>query len=273
MRNLGLHIRWSESIFEVVWRAQELHLSTTQCFLTSESSGAYAQVSPEHQKDFRLLCSQAGLKALFAHASYRINIADEKQHHYLLDREIALAEQLGFSHLILHPGASPLKSKRTESIAMLARMLNALAKRELPVTIVLENVAFAGKALGGDLHDFYLVRERLEYPEKLFFCIDTAHAFSYGYDLISSAGREHFIEKIDTLIGCTQIAVLHGNDTNAARGSRMDSHAILGRGVLGEEAVKAIAMHQKLACVPLICELPSTDNQTQQAVVTMLRNW
>lgn len=273
MRNIGLHLRWSKTILEAMQVAVALELPIFQCFLVSQETERHLLMPMRDQQLFCALRARHAMQELFLHASYRINLADGKQTHYLLERELAWAERLNFTHLILHPGAVPMGISREESLDGLARSLNALCARELPVAIVLENVAYGGKAFGGDVHEFALLLEKLDYPEKIGFCIDTAHAYSYGYDLATGQAIQAFLKLISATIGLERLALLHGNDTHTLCGGRIDSHALFGQGMLGEHALRSFVMHVDLGAIPLILELPVVDTEEQKRTVAMVREW
>ncbi|HML19249.1 MAG TPA: TIM barrel protein, partial [Candidatus Dependentiae bacterium] len=76
-----------------------------------------------------------------------------------------------------------------EGIDELARSLNYVMKYEREITIVLENTTHGNLSVGSDITDFKLLRAKLDYPERISFCIDTAHAYSYGYDLKEKTNR------------------------------------------------------------------------------------
>ncbi len=81
--------------------------------------------------------------------------------------------------MILHPGAATGSKQKQSGIAALAYALNRIFKIDSNIKIVLENTAHGGISIGGDLADFKSLIEQLEQPEKLYFCLDTAHAYSY----------------------------------------------------------------------------------------------
>ena len=115
--------------------------------------------------------------------------------------------------MIVHPGSAKKASNKQKGIEIIARNLNAILKHESEVKIILENTAHAGLSIGGDLQDFLHLRERLEHPESIAFCIDTAHAYSYGYDISNAKGQQSFIDIINTTIGLNNVGIIHLNDT------------------------------------------------------------
>ena len=117
------------------------------------------------------------------------------------------------------------------------------------MSIVLENSAHSKKALGGDIADLYYIRSRLDQPERVSFCLDTAHAYVYGYSIHQDL--DLWLNQVDTLLSGA-ISLLHLNDTTEPLGSHNDRHAFIGQGLLGAELLKRCALHPVLSAVPII---------------------
>jgi deoxyribonuclease-4 len=209
---------------------------------------------------------------LYLHGSYWINLASASTTNRILMRELDLAKKLEFTHIILHPGSARRTGKKADGIAAIARKLNAILKSETYITLVLENTAHAGHSIGGDLHDFLLLRERLEHPEKIKFCIDTAHAYSYGYDITQEKDRNHFFDLIKKCIGFENLALIHLNDTKQECGSRIDRHEVIGEGKLGP-MLSEFVHHEHLKKIPIIMELPIMAEEKEKEVLEMVRGW
>ena len=100
--------------------------------------------------------------------------------------------------MIFHPGAS---ASYDEGIDAIVRSLNAIIKSARDIHIVLENVAFTAPSIGGSLEDLQLIRSKLDEPDRLGFCIDTAHAYAFGYDIANNVEREKYIQLLGQTIG------------------------------------------------------------------------
>ncbi|BDC34355.1 hypothetical protein Noda2021_03130 [Candidatus Dependentiae bacterium Noda2021] len=127
--------------------------------------------------------------------------------------------------------------------------------------------------MGGDLNDFKILLEQLERPEKLYFCLDTAHAYSYGYDISTDIEQERFIELVDKTMGLSQLALIHLNDTTEKKGSKIDRHAIPGKGNIGQESLKSFVNKKELAHLPLLLELPVLPLDEESAIVDIIKQW
>lgn len=273
MRSIGLHLRLNRSLREAAERAIALELPIFQCFFIEQHSRELITVDSELIREFNILRANH-FDAVFIHASYFINLASLKYDAVrFFKRELNLAKKLSCSHIILHPGSAAGAQSKGEGIDELARSLNYVMKYEREVTIVLENTTHGNLSVGSDITDFKLLLAKLDYPERISFCIDTAHAYSYGYDLKEKTNRDEFISLIDDTIGIKNISLLHLNDTNQPCGSRIDKHALIGEGEIGEEALKQFVLDERLSHIPIILELPVLPEEQEDAMLRKIRTW
>ena len=256
MRRIGLHLRLETTLVDLIQRALRLNVDFFQCFLTLKTAGRILPLNSNDIKEFIDL-RRKYFKELYLHVSYWVNPSTiEYNPHRLLKRELVFAKKLEFTHVIFHPGSAKGTRDIQVGIDALANMLNKLIKREASLTFVLENVAQKFPSIGGDLNHFKLLLEHLDEPDKVQFCIDTAHAFSYGYDFSSEEKCNAFIDLIDEKIGLNKICLIHLNDNIQVRGSHIDRHTKLGGGCIGLENLKRFAMHPKLKHVNILSEPP-----------------
>ena len=273
MRGIGIHIRCVDSLLEVADRAQALQVPFFQSFLISKTTGRILWQEPAVLEQFALL-RREHFEHLYIHGSYWINLASViSNDHKALTRELSLGKRLGYTHMVLHAGSAKGGSHKRDGIDAVARALNKLFKHEHEIKIILENSAHAGLSVGGDLQDFAAILLKLDQPEKLSFCIDTAHAYAYGYDIVTAASREAFIQMLTTTLGSDRISLIHLNDTNEKLGSRVDRHQAIGAGRIGQEALKAFCLDPALETIPLLLELPVLTMQEEQEMLTLVRGW
>jgi len=201
------------------------------------------------------------------HSSYWVNLSGCTRNGWRpFMRELEYAKNVGFTHMVIHPGSATGCKTKEEGIECLARALNKVLAVENDVTIVLENAAHARMTVGGDLEDFRKLISLLEHPEKIAFCIDTAHAHSYGYDVITPKGQDEFLSLVDDIMG-DKLALLHLNDTTEKKGSRIDRHSAIDVGKIGQDALKRFMNHSVCKDVPIILELPVMKEETEEVEV------
>lgn len=273
MRKIGLHLRLTHSLMGLAHKAERLGIPIFQCFFVLQSTGKLVCFSDEQIEAFKKI-RQKKFEQLFLHGSYWINLASLKYNGLrAFKREFARAEKLGFNYIILHPGHAKGGKTKLDGIDALAKALNSITKNESPVQVVLENTVHGRLTVGSDLNDFALLREKLDFPERISFCIDTSHAYAYGYDISKPTEQEKFILLLEKTMGIENIVLIHLNDTKHKLGSRIDQHAIPGQGNIGLRALKDFVLHKKLKEKPIILELPILTDEQEEKIVDMVRSW
>ncbi len=271
MRPIGLHVRVVDTIGQAADYAEQLNIPLFQCFLVNQSDRQPLHIDGDTATYFK---TKIGNRKFYVHGSYWINLAQlTSKGISILKNEINQAKQLGSRHIILHPGAAVANATHAEGIDALARILNKIMAHEHDIVLVLENTAHAHQAIGSNLADFHELKQKLDAPERLRFCIDTAHAHAYGYDITDPQKQDEFIQLIDDMIGISMVELLHLNDAIHPRGSRIDKHALIGQGTIGYDALKSFALHPRLVHIPLILELPSLPLEQDNAMLQLVRSW
>lgn len=273
MRRIGLHLRLNDLLSEVLEKAVRLDVPIFQCFFITQGSNRYARFSEEEIARCKRLSKH--FQAMYLHASYWVNLAGRKHNGWrAFQREMALGKMLGFTHIVIHPGSATGCETKDEGIKYLARALNKALSEEKDIKIVLENAAHARKTVGGDITDFAKLLKLLDEPERLLFCIDTAHAHSFGYDIIDEKKQEMFLQEIERVIGKERLALLHLNDTEEECGSYIDRHGVVGQGMIGSEALKRFMKHSLCKNVPIILEIPPFEHeQEEREILERVRLW
>lgn len=266
---------------QLIQKARAFHLSSFQFFLVKQKTQKYITLTEKDRTTFVNARRSFG-SDLYIHSAYWINPAAFNKNIYalsrsLLKRELRLAQILEIKYLVLHPGSARGHHTTVEDpegkikgIHTLARMLNNILRNESYVSILLENCAHGKKTIGSDLNDFVLLKKELNHPEKIGFCIDTAHAFSYGYDL---EPIDDFVALLDKTLGIANIKLIHFNDTYDTQGSMLDRHAIPGQGKIGKKTLQLVLHHPKLAPIPKIIEGPGGPKQISLHTLEDICNW
>lgn len=272
MREIGLHLRLTTTLLDLYEHARMLGIDSFQCFFVSESTGAYYELTAEEA----IACKAAGsiFKKRYLHGSYWINPAAARGSRLpAFKKEMAMAQQAGLTDMIVHPGSARGVANKKEAIDRLAYNLNDIYKKEYPVGLLVENAAHGGNALGGSFEDFFLLRTAVDQPERLKFCVDTAHAFSYGYSFATPDELEKFIDHLDAMIGINSIELIHLNNTYDKQGSRLDRHAPLLEGLIEEDVLRRFVMHERLKHIPVLLETPTLTDEAYRATVERVRSW
>lgn len=273
MKKVGLNLRLITNFEDLIAQAKRLNLSSFQAFVTFHETGNYITSSHEmfkrfarHKKDIEL----------YVHGSYKINLAStvhSRNSYYFLKKELELTKRLDSSHLVIHPGSTEVGKTNEQGVDAIVKNLNELFKKGNFPTLLLENVAFGNRCIGGSLEDLALIRSKLDKPEKVKFCIDTAHAFNFGYNIADLHEQNLFIEDLEKKLGIDSIALLHLNDSLEQFASKRDRHAIPGEGFIGQKALEAFVSDRRLKHIACIVEVPNLCEDDLNEVVTKVSSW
>src|SRR5262249_39345694 len=126
------------------------------------------------------------------------------------------------------------------------------------LTVLLENTAGAGCHLGSKFEELQsiqeLTRDLTDLPVG--YCLDTCHLLASGFDIVTPSGLRNTVRQAESILGLSNIHVIHANDSKAPRGSRVDRHENIGEGHIGREAFRRLLTYPKLRTKPFILETP-----------------
>lgn len=272
-RKIGLHVRLNDSLADAARKAVRLGVDFFQCFLVLQHANRLINPDSDEIREFIDVCTAHHLPFI-VHGSYWINPAGILQNGYrALQRELSLAKKLGCGRIVLHPGSAKGAQDRHQGIIAVATFLNRLFKYDSEVTVILENTAHAKMSVGSDIKDFKAIKGLLDSPERIRFCLDTSHAYTYGYDISTNAGRAEFLDLVADSIGFDAIDLIHLNDAKYRCGSLIDTHEIPGKGLIGLEALHQFVHDSRLVDIPMLMELPELDETEETAALELIRGW
>ncbi|MCL4361215.1 deoxyribonuclease IV [Candidatus Dependentiae bacterium] len=272
MKNISLHIRAEKTLDIAFDKAKLLDLNFFQCFLLDAKTKKYFDLN-NLTVNHILKTYRKSFKDLIFHGSYFINMTQEKYDElFNLKKELLMAQKLEFTHGIFHPG-SKFNLSVEQARNRLVKNLNIISKNFPQLTIIIENSAHGGNAFGSDLSDFEGLFKNIDFPEKIKFCIDTAHAYSFGYDISNEEGQKEFFELLNQIFLKDQIGLIHLNDTDVILGQKIDRHVIPGHGNIGSENLKKIIKNELFQNVPIILELPDIEIENEKMLLNEIRNW
>ena len=202
---------------------------------------------------------------VFTHTAYLINLATDEP--VLRERSIdALADEIARASLlhadgvVTHVGTAPdgnlsaAAERVGEAVALAFERVGSV----FPGTrLLLENTAGGGSTFGSG---FDQLGDSIEASglgaDKVGICLDTCHAFAFGFALDSEAGWRSVIDEISESVGLERLGLVHANDCMFERGSRRDRHAWIGDGFIGTEGFSAMICTPEIAEVCAVMEMP-----------------
>lgn len=238
----GAHVSVRGGVELAPDRAVEIGCETFQIFTRNQRQWQARPLPPQAVEQFREKCIRYGLKPLCAHASYLINLASpdpatlERSRQAMVE-ELERAQVLGIEYVVVHSGAHMGHGipKGLEALADSVMWVLDRVGGTKTARLLLENSAGAGTTLGSDLGELSQVGEILEaqgYPVG--FCLDICHLFAAGYELRDEESYAKTLRHVEETLGSGRVLVLHFNDSKKPLGARVDNHANVGEGEIGE---------------------------------------
>jgi deoxyribonuclease IV len=262
MPRFGAHFSVAGGLYKAAETCLEYGAQTFQIFTKNASQWAAKPLTSDDIRLFKAGVKAAKAKFVTAHDSYLINLAAQDQ--ILFDKsvtafvvEIERAESLGLAYLVTHPGAH-VGSGEQAGLSRVVEGLNlALAQTSGgKVQVLIETTAGQGTTLGHRFEHIAYILKNVKTPERLGVCVDTCHIFAAGYDIRTELGFQTTWDEFDEMIGLKQIRLFHVNDSVKDLGSRVDRHAGLGQGKIGELAFRMLVNEPRFAKLPMILETP-----------------
>ncbi len=276
---LGAHTSIAGGSPNAPARAKAIGATAMQMFTKMASRWAERVCEEEECRAFLAALADTDVREISAHDSYLINLASPDS--ILRARsiesfasEFVRCESLRLNYLVSHPGN--YMDDRNSGIARNAdAIVEVLDSATGPTALLLETTAGCGTAIGSTFEEMADMIGRI--PESLRWrvgvCLDTAHVFAAGYDLITD--YDGVFARFDDTIGLGRLRMMHLNDSKAPLGSKRDRHELIGEGAIGEAPFRRIMNDPRLAKVAKVIETPKLEDAetTDRRMLERLRSY
>ncbi|MHB1523970.1 MAG: deoxyribonuclease IV [Candidatus Dormibacteria bacterium] len=262
---IGAHVSTRGGILTAFDRARELGAEAVQVHPTPPQTWRRLHLEAEEVQEFRRRLTSTGLVDFFFHAVYLINLGTPRPEllasseaslaHYL-----QLANELGVAGVIFHPGSHLGRGFDSVLDQIGNAMRSALEAAPGEARLLVENSAGAGANLGATLPEIRRMLEAVDSP-RVGLCLDTAHAFTSGWQLTTEEGLAEALAEFEAEIGWDRLWAIHANDSKAPFGSNRDRHENIGEGAIGSEAFARMLADPRLRRPPWILEVPGQERQ------------
>ena len=261
MKLVGAHVSVEGGVSNAPLNAQAIGARSFALFTRNPSRWVSKAISDAEAEAFKRNCRECGYTPdmILPHDSYLINLgspdADKlaKSREAFLD-EMRRCEQLGLTMLNFHPGSHMRAISEDECLDLIAESLNIILAETSGVKAVIENTAGQGSNLGYTFAQIGRIISGVGDKSRVGVCVDTCHAHASGYDMTTREAYDRTWEEFDREIGFKYLSGMHINDTAKALGSKVDRHAPIGQGVLGEEFWRMLMQDPRMDGIPLILE-------------------
>jgi deoxyribonuclease-4 len=261
---LGAHMSIAGGLQMAIERACSINCTAMQIFVKNNMQWFARPLSTDEIRAFLNHQQRAQLASVFAHANYLINLAATNPQFHAnslraLAEELIRADHLELPFLVMHPGAH-LGVGEEAGLEKIAASIDAIWRviPKVKTKIALETTAGQGSCLGHHFEHIAHIINNVREPERIGICLDTAHLFAAGYDIGSEIAAKKTFREFDRVVpqAWERLAAIHLNDSKAARGSRVDRHAHIGKGEIGLAAFRFIMNERRFRKIPKVLETP-----------------
>ncbi len=274
---LGMQVSAEGKIYQAFQRAKDLGCNTMQIFSRNPQRWRERFLEPGDIEEFKARRASYGIKPVFIHIPYLINLASPEPGLYrdsirAYIEDIREAQKLKADYIVTHMG-SHKNTSESGGLVRLATALNIILEKtsKSGVGILLENTAGSGSWLGYRFSHQQAVIAGLKDKKRVGLCLDTAHAYLAGYDIATQKGLEAMLDEIDNGAGLNLLKLIHLNDTKDKLGSGRDRHEHIGKGQIGLEGMKRIISHPRLRDIAFILETPKDSERADRMNLNRVR--
>lgn len=264
MKYIGAHVSVVGGVSNAPLEAREIGAKAFALFTGSSSRWVSKDPTEDEIIKFKQNCELYGFKpdVILPHDNFLINLGSADKKTLTLSRksftdELRRCELLGLTMLNFHPGSHKNEMSVENCLNLIAESINYSLDKTQGVCAVLENVAGQGSNLGHTFEQLRHIIDKVEDKDRIGVCIDTCHAYSAGYDLKSEEGYNQTWKDFENIIGFKYLKGMHLNDDKREHGSRIDRHAEIGKGTLGEGFFQRLMQDPRFDNIPLILETPN----------------
>lgn len=266
MSLLGAHMSTAGGLHTAFERGEALGCTAIQIFTSSPRQWRGRDLSDEDVAAFHAAWKTSSCRVVLAHDIYltRLGTRDaavRAKSRSAFVEEIRTCQRLGIQALVMHP-VGDADADENAVLDRVAASLNAVFEKvpDEGTRVLLETTAGQGANVGYRFEQLARIIEGVEQEGRLGVCVDTCHVFAAGYDISDEEGWTRLMAELDGTVGRARLGALHLNDSRKPCGSRVDRHAHIGQGEIGETAFRTIMRDRSLAGVPKVLETPKEDD-------------
>lgn len=271
----GVHVSIAGGIENAPENAAETGCDVFQMFSRSPRGGQPMYTAVSFPK-FKANMKKFKQKECYIHTPYYINLASANNRiRYgsisAIHAELDVGSKINARHVMTHLGSAK-DFPQKEAMKLVIDGINKIFENYHGTTeLLLEISAGSGQIIGDTFEELGEVLKKIK-NKNVGVCFDTCHAFASGYDLRTKKSIDATLADFDKHIGLDKLKLLHLNDSMVDFNSKKDRHADIGKGKLGEEAIKLIINHPKLKNLNAILETPGEDPDYKTSL-KLLRSW
>ncbi|GGH77141.1 deoxyribonuclease-4 [Pullulanibacillus pueri] len=269
----GCHISTRNGYLGAAQVAKKIGAEAFQYFPKNPRSLRTKSFDAKDAERCAAFCQEEGIVSI-GHSAYPTNLAaEDNKLQWVMDsvlNDLEITDACGSIGTVVH-----FASFHGDPIEGYKKMIDTLNRILLKWTgeslILIENNAGKGGQLGLTLEELVKIRELIDQPEKLGFCLDTCHAFASG--LWNGEDWSEVENRGEGLGYFKHLKAIHLNNSVYETGSRKDRHANIKKGQIPLEAMKSFICSPSVKKIPMILETPSSKEYSHYDEIQELKKW
>lgn len=274
----GAHVSCAGGFEKAIENANTLGVNTIQVHPSPPQRWNRNPYAEGYEEKFLKAKEASCVEKVFFHAIYLINLATPDPEKLELAKKslthyLQLSSKIQGEGVIVHVGSLKDEPDEERGLKRAADTINTiLAQTPEDSYLILEVAAGSGKIIGANFSQLRFIYDRVEQNERLGFGLDTQHMWASGYDLQNKL--DETIIELGESFEYENIWCVHLNDSKTELASRKDRHENLGKGLIGEKALKEFIKRPELEGIPVVLETPALkDLGTAKDEVELLKSW
>jgi deoxyribonuclease IV len=261
---LGAHMPAPGGIHNAILGGHAIGCTAVQVFTSSPQMWKAAPVTPEKVAVFKSSLKETGIEVVVSHDSYLVNLCapnPEIRAKSLdgLKGELNRCHAYGIRWAVSHVGASMGEDREEAKKKAAEGIREVLADTPDDVMLLMETTAGQGSALNFIFDELAFFLEALKGHPRLGVCLDTCHIFAAGYDIRTAETYASTFNAFESKVGFKNLKAVHANDSKKGLGSKVDRHAHIGEGEIGEGAFRLMVNDSRFEHVPILLETPEAE--------------
>jgi deoxyribonuclease-4 len=265
-RFIGAHVSAAGGVENAPVNAAKIGANAFALFTKNQRQWVAKPLTEEGVSAFKCQVKKLGFSFdhILPHDSYLINLGHpdtagiEKSRAAFLD-EMERCELLGLKLLNFHPGSHLNQIREAVCLRRISDSINMALDKTEGVTAVIENTAGQGSNVGYKFEHLAEIIHGVEDKSRVGVCIDTCHAYTAGYDIVTAEGYDLTWQQFDEIIGAGYLKGVHLNDSKKPLASHVDRHDSLGKGLMGSAVFSRLIADDRFENIPVILETPNPD--------------
>jgi deoxyribonuclease-4 len=254
MRPIGYHITGGQRLGSSLLATVDAGFTSAQIFLGPPQKFRQDPIPQDEASLFRRIKRNSGIK-VFVHAPYVLHAfakpENTSKNNAFLKKLVQMASELECDGFVLHMGGTKwYEPAQYHSVA--SKLFDDIFGKDegQPTTILFENCA-NGNHMSGDIYTINnLISELKTEGHNVGLCLDTLHAWAYGYNYQDPSHLHKVLEP--RMLSHLKLIHLNSGPEKASCGSKFDRHEAIHKGCIPQECFTTLL--KALPNIPVIIE-------------------